>query len=228
MPTPAFTACARKGALVPLRAHPVRVGVGKRARRRRPSGERSGSGEGDSHAKAAINARAISTTLRTTDPGPTGRVDSAPKHAHGGRRPCTNRATSNTVNTTSSAAAASATTVRYTPPTSSAPSATSSHGTTGTANAGAPSACACATQRGPAASLAAPDSTRIAPSTMAAATAIRQPPSVSRPPSDAVEAAELSPEEQHRPVVGLDLELPHPAHHEVVVAGLHHLVDVAV
>ena len=52
----------------------------------------------DDYARRQRGTRALRTTLRQ----PMGFVVNAPKHAHGGRRPCARRTTSSTVNATSS------------------------------------------------------------------------------------------------------------------------------
>ena len=104
LPTGRLPACLDRLDLGTDRAH------GRRHRCPDPalarSVPRSGSGAGATgaggHAQHATTASASRATLRTTWPGPIGRADQAPKHAHGGCSPAASRRTISPVNATRS------------------------------------------------------------------------------------------------------------------------------
>jgi len=159
---------------------------------------------------AARTANAISPMLRNTDPGPIGRDERDPKHAHTGRWPDLIARTSTPVNTTSTISAMSAETRRPIPTIRTAPRPNSNGAISGTTKPGAPRRSAASGHVGSRA-FRAPESRKTAPRvTAATATA-------------SAERAESAFVEQHRVElisVSVCLEIHNPADHKVVIAGM--------
>ena len=133
------------------------------ARRTAPGTEAAVAGRGwrrraSGQAMITAIARTANTAFRATCPQPIGRALHAPKHAHGGRRPCRSRITSSAVNATSATSATAAAARRASCTASHAPTASSNHGSTRAIARGAPRSAACCSHVRPAAILLAPAS----------------------------------------------------------------------